>query len=66
MTDPEIQEIVRKYILDGYESDNADCLHEMDAWQTGEESEQDDLNKGYEFYRSAKVTVTWGDERKTS
>jgi hypothetical protein len=59
MTDEEIKAVVAKYIIGNHESDNADCLHEMDEWQTGEESEQDDLNKGYDFYRTARVTVTW-------
>ena len=61
MTDEQIKEAVRKYIISQHESDNADCLHELDEWQTGEESEQDDLNKGYDFYRRAKVTVTFDD-----
>lgn len=59
MTEDEIKAIVAKYIISNHESDNADCLHEMDEWQTGEESEQDDLNRAYDFYRSAKVTVSW-------
>lgn len=66
MTDEEIKAVVTRYIISGHESDNADCLHEMDEWQTGEESELDDLSKAYNFYRSAKVTVTWDEPRGDS
>lgn len=58
MTDDEIKEIVRDYIISGYESDNADCLHENDAWYK-EPFNTEYLQRGYDFYRKAKVTVTW-------
>jgi len=59
MTDEEIKEVVRKYILGGHESDNADCLHEMDAFDRDDEEGQDDLQRAYDLYRKAVVTVTW-------
>ena len=62
MTDEEIKNAVAAYIIGGHESDNADCLHERDEWQDDTEDAQDDLKRAYEFYRTARVTVTWGDE----
>ena len=59
MTDDEIKAVVAKYIIDGYEDDNADCLHEMDEFDPDQETAQEDLKRAYELYRAAKVTVTW-------
>ena len=59
VTDEQIREVVRKYILDGHESDNADCMHEMDEFSADSEDIQQDLKRAYEIYRAAIVTVTW-------
>jgi hypothetical protein len=60
MTDEEIKALVRKYIIDDYESDNADGLHEMDEFYLPMGTEIDGtLDRAYKFYLSAKVTVTW-------
>ncbi len=60
MTDEEIKNTVAAYIIGGHESDNADCLHEMDVLQ--DDGEQDTLKRAYEFYSTATATATWGDE----
>lgn len=62
MTDDEIKAVVAKYIIYGYEDDNADCLHEMDEFYASPDVDPDEaLKRAYEFYRSAKVTVTWDE-----
>lgn len=57
MTDDEIKAIVAEYIISGHESDNADCLHEMDEFY--EDPGRVNIQRAYGFYRSAKVSVTW-------
>jgi len=60
MTDDEIKAVVHKYIMDCFESDNADGLHEMDEWLPSlNESDDGPLKRGYEWYKRAKVTVTF-------
>lgn len=60
MTDDEIKTVVHDYIINCFESDNADCLHEMDEWEPYlSQSDDGPLMKAYEFYRRAKVTVTF-------
>jgi hypothetical protein len=59
VTDEQIKAAVRKYIIYMYEDDNADCLHEMDEF---DEHTAADLFRAYEFYQTAKVTVTWPDD----
>jgi hypothetical protein len=63
MTDDEIKATVTKYIVAGFESDNADGLHEMDEWWKEEDYEQNriDLEKGYKLFRKAHVTVTFDE-----
>jgi hypothetical protein len=65
VTDQEIKTIVRKYIIAMYESDNADCLHEMDEFWGEDDEEQalGALDRAYELYRTATVTVTWPDDQ---
>jgi hypothetical protein len=58
MTDSEIKDVVRKYILSNHESGNADGLHEMDAFWSAEASEND-MARAYELYQAARVSVTW-------
>jgi hypothetical protein len=67
MTDDEIKAIVTKYIVEGFEDDNADCLHEMDEFDALFDYLPDgsvtdtppDFKRAYEFYLRAKVTVTF-------
>lgn len=60
MTDDEIKALVTKYIVEGFEDDNADCLHEMDEWEPYlSRSDDEPLNRAYEFYNRATVTVTF-------
>ena len=63
MTDEEIKAVVTRYIIDGHESDNADCLHEMGEFYLDENDETaaDDMKRAYEFYNRANVTVTFND-----
>ena len=53
MTEDQIKEAVTTYILNLYEDDNADCLHEVDGL------EGEDLSVAYDYYRRASVTVTF-------
>lgn len=62
MTDDTLKAIVRKYILDGILSDNADCLHEMDELYANIDDDPDEiLKRAYALFRKAKVTVTFDD-----
>lgn len=54
LTDAKIKDLVAQYIINGYEDDNADCLHEVDEF-----IDSDDLARAYQFYRKAIVTVTF-------
>jgi hypothetical protein len=63
VTDEQIKAIVAKYIIDGYEDDNADCLHERDEFYNDPGEDPDEIMKrAYVFYRSANVSVTWPGE----
>jgi|SRR5579872_601185 len=62
MDDARLKKIVAKYILDGHEDDNADCLHEMDEFYESDEDPGKLLERAYGFYRTAKVTVRWDDD----
>ena len=55
MTEEEIKKLVVDYIISGHESDNADCLHEKEEF----DDHPDDLNRAYELYRKAILTVWW-------
>ena len=62
MTDEQVKAVVAKYIVSGYEDDNADCLHERDEFYNDPGDDPDEiLKRAYRFYRTAKVTVTWDD-----
>ncbi len=62
MTEERIKEIVHKYIMDCFESDNADGLHELDDWGDFDDDEtRKALNAGYYWFRWANVTVTFDD-----
>jgi hypothetical protein len=66
VTDDEIRDMVTRYITGLYESDNADCLHEMEEFDkipTDEEFEET-YQKAMAFYRQAIVTVTYTPEKK--
>ena len=59
MTDDEIKAVVTRYIIGAFESDNADCLHEMDEFYLDENDETaaNDVKRAYNFYNKAVVTV---------
>lgn len=67
MTDDQIKAVVLKYIMDCFESDNADGLHEMDEFDELFDYLPDgssintpaELKRAYELFRTAKVTVTF-------
>jgi hypothetical protein len=63
MTDNEIKATVTEYIVNCFESDNADGLHEMDEWWKEEDYEQNriDLEKGYKLFRKARISVVFDD-----
>ena len=46
MTEERIKEIVRKYIMNCFLSDNADCLHELDDWYVSIDDDPGELLKG--------------------
>ena len=54
LTEEQIKTLVARYIINGYEDDNADCLHEVDEFV-----DSDDLARAYQLYRKAIVTVTF-------
>jgi hypothetical protein len=63
VTDQEIRDAVKNYILGTVEADNGDCLHEMIILDDLPDDEFDDaMDRAYVFYRRAKISVTFGDE----
>ena len=59
MTDEQLRAVVERYIIGLFESDNADCLNEMDEFyfEENDETAYNDMKRAYEFYRKANVTV---------
>jgi hypothetical protein len=63
MTDDEIRDVVTRYITGLYETDNADCLHEMEEFdKIPDEEFEETYQKAMAFYRQATVTVTYGGQ----
>lgn len=62
MTDDDLKDIIRDYILEGVVCDAGDCLHERDEFEQLEDGEWDEIApRLYKLYGKAVVEVSFDD-----